>query len=144
MKNLKAIREKTGISQKSLAEALGVDENTVWRWEADRVSPSVEMGRQIADFFNVSVDTLLNGPKSSELKIIIDWEVEEMSAITIGDPGVFIGYRENDDCLLFSGAIPADSNLEDVLSAIRVRLEAAMAGRGAYKAVRSAKKEQGR
>lgn len=83
MKNLKSIREKAGVSQKLLAEALGVDENTVWRWEAGRVNPSVEIGRQIADFFNVSVDTLLNGPIGTEIIMKIREERKELNDLSI-------------------------------------------------------------
>lgn len=62
MKFLKTAREKAGLSQKKLAEELGVDENTVWRWEAGRAYPSVDLGKQIAELLGISVDDLLRGP----------------------------------------------------------------------------------
>lgn len=122
MKNLKPIREKAGVSQKLLAEALGVDENTVWRWEAGRVNPSVEMGRQLADFFNVSVDTLLNGPKPNELKINIIWEVtEEMNELTIKPNEFSIGLRSDGQYLLY-GALPASMSVDEIIERIRKEL----------------------
>lgn len=76
MKCLKVLREKAGISQRKLAEKLGVDENTVWRWEAGRAYPSVGVGKQIADLLGVSVDELLNGPaeETREFTLIYDRE----------------------------------------------------------------------
>ena len=76
MKFLRMTREKLGISQKSLAQKLGVDENTVWRWEAGRSQPSVDLGRQIADALGVSVDDLLNGPaeETREFTLVYDRE----------------------------------------------------------------------
>ena len=70
MKFLKAIREKAGLSQKKLAEKLGVDENTVWRWEAGRAYPSVDLGKQIAELLGVSVDELLREPVENLLCVI--------------------------------------------------------------------------
>lgn len=37
-KEVRAIREARGESQYAFSQALGVAENTVWRWENDRVN----------------------------------------------------------------------------------------------------------
>ena len=42
MKWLKYYRERVRFSQKTLAENVGVQENTVWRWENGRAVPSAE------------------------------------------------------------------------------------------------------
>ena len=76
MKFLRAAREKVGLSQKNLATKLGVDENTVWRWEAGRAQPSVDLGKQIAELLGVTVDELLRGPteETREFTLIYDRE----------------------------------------------------------------------
>lgn len=95
MKFLRMTREKLGISQKSLAQKLGVDENTVWRWEAGRSQPSVDLGRQIADALGVSVDDLLNGPRSKEWRIEVvfrreeDWEMHTVD-MSASAPNLFL------------------------------------------------------
>lgn len=78
MKFLRAAREKVELSQKNLATKLGVDENTVWRWEAGRAQPSVDLGKQIAELLGVTVDELLRGPaeETREFTLIYDREGE--------------------------------------------------------------------
>ena len=95
MKFLKAIREKAGLSQKKLAEKLGVDENSVWRWEAGRAYPSVDLGKQIAELLGVSVDELLYGPQSKEWRIEVvfrreeDWEMHTVD-MSASAPNLFL------------------------------------------------------
>ena len=95
MKFLKAIREKAGLSQKNLAEKLGVDENSVWRWEAGRAYPSVDLGKQIAELLGVSVDELLYGPQSKEWRIEVvfrreeDWEMHTVD-MSASAPNLFL------------------------------------------------------
>lgn len=95
MKFLKAAREKAGLSQKKLAEELGVDENTVWRWEAGRAYPSVDLGKQIAELLGVSVDELLRGPRSKEWRIEVvfrkeeDWEMNTVD-MSASAPNLFL------------------------------------------------------
>ena len=45
--NLKIAIKKAGYTQVSLAETLGVDVNTVWRWTKD-TSPTDDRKREIA------------------------------------------------------------------------------------------------
>lgn len=73
MKWLKYYRERMKLSQKSLAENVGVQENTVWRWENGKAIPSAEVVRQLAEIFNCSESELLNGPAEDkwELRVVI-------------------------------------------------------------------------
>ena len=73
MKWLKHYREKAKFSQKTLAENVGVQENTVWRWENERAVPSAEIVKQLAEIFGCSVSELLNGPADDnwELKLVM-------------------------------------------------------------------------
>ena len=73
MKWLKYYREKAKLSQRSLAENVGVQENTVWRWENEKAAPSADMVKQLAEFFNCSESELLNGPtqNSWELRLVM-------------------------------------------------------------------------
>jgi len=57
-KRLKALRESVGISQVKLAEAIGSTQSSVNRHENGQSTPSVELFRRYADFFDVSLDYL--------------------------------------------------------------------------------------
>ena len=58
------LRTSRKISQKDLARALKVSQQTVASWECGRTEPSNEFLKSIADYFNVSTDYLL-GRESS-------------------------------------------------------------------------------
>ena len=55
-KRLKALRESIGISQVKMAEAIGSTQSSVNRYENGQSSPSVELLRRYADYFDVSLD----------------------------------------------------------------------------------------
>ncbi len=57
--NLKIARERKGISQKELAEAIGVAKSTYSLYESGNREPNVQTIKKIADVLNVSADTLL-------------------------------------------------------------------------------------
>lgn len=58
-KRLKSLREDKDMSQKDLANAIGVSPSTIGMYESDKRTPDSEMLNRIADFFQVSVDYLL-------------------------------------------------------------------------------------
>lgn len=47
------------ISQEQLSEALGVTVSAVYKWESGQSVPEVKMLMELADLFEISVDTLL-------------------------------------------------------------------------------------
>ena len=57
---VKELREKTGLSATQFAEVMGVSKSSVSKWENDE-APSIEHLYQIARYFRVTVDELLNG-----------------------------------------------------------------------------------
>lgn len=65
---LKKIRIKTGLSQRQLAEKLGVSQNAICNWENGKREPKFETIKEIADLFDVPIsyfwnDTPLNSSK---------------------------------------------------------------------------------
>ena len=56
---LKALRQARGISQLKLAMDLNMNQNTISRYETGERQPSIDELIRIADYFNVSVDYLL-------------------------------------------------------------------------------------
>lgn len=57
---LKRLREERGISQAQLANDLGVRQSTVGMWESGKNRPQQSTLVMIANYFNVSVDYLIN------------------------------------------------------------------------------------
>ena len=56
---LTALRKQKGMSQEQLAELLGVSRQAVSRWECGASCPDITLLPIIADYFNVSIDYLL-------------------------------------------------------------------------------------
>jgi transcriptional regulator with XRE-family HTH domain len=59
IKNLSALLEEEGITQRELAEKIGVTEVTISRYLSGERNPRIEIVSKIANFFNVTVDYLL-------------------------------------------------------------------------------------
>ena len=65
-KNLRGIQEDRDIRQREIAEYLNVSQNTYSQYETGVISLTAEVLIKLADFYNVSVDYLLdrtNNPK---------------------------------------------------------------------------------
>ena len=57
---LKNLRKRKNITQKDIADYLGVSPSAIGLYEQNRREPDLETVKKIADFFNVSVDYLLD------------------------------------------------------------------------------------
>lgn len=60
MHALRELREKRGLYQKDVAAAIGVDRTTYVKYERGDSEPSHAVLKQLAEFFGVSTDYLLN------------------------------------------------------------------------------------
>ena len=58
--SIRTLRKDAGLTQEQLAEALGVSVSAVHKWESGKATPELEMLVSIAEFFETSVDALLN------------------------------------------------------------------------------------
>lgn len=56
---LRALREKSKVSQKALADRFGISKSTIGLWETGDTLPDAKMVSELADFFGVSSDYLL-------------------------------------------------------------------------------------
>lgn len=61
--NLKKLRNEKGISQKSLAEILGVTQQTVSNYETGEIEPDITLLSRMADYFETSIDDLVGRAK---------------------------------------------------------------------------------
>lgn len=59
-KNLRGIREDRDIKQKDVAKILNVSQNTYSQYETGVISLTAEVLIKLADYYNVSIDYLLD------------------------------------------------------------------------------------
>lgn len=59
-KNLKSVRLENGLTQKQVAQHLGVVESCYANWEQGRTEPNIEMLRKLSNLLQIKVDELLN------------------------------------------------------------------------------------
>lgn len=59
LENLKKLREETGVTQKQLAETIGVSQQSINKYENHNIEPDIETLIRLADFFQTSVDYLI-------------------------------------------------------------------------------------
>lgn len=71
---LKELRTEKAITQEQLAELLGVSNRSVSRWENGVNMPDLDLLIQIANYYDVSMEELLDGERKVE---IMDKQTEE-------------------------------------------------------------------
>lgn len=64
--NIKELRKKKGLRQEQLAEAMGVSTASVSKWETNQSYPELTLLAELADFFEVSIDTLIGHNLSAD------------------------------------------------------------------------------
>ncbi|MBR4439549.1 MAG: helix-turn-helix domain-containing protein [Clostridia bacterium] len=64
-KRIQALRKERGMTQKQLADAVGVTPQAVSKWETDESCPDITALPLLAGTLGVSVDTLLSGTESA-------------------------------------------------------------------------------
>ena len=64
-RRLRAARRGAGLTQKQLADELGVESITVSRWEREVTSPSLSRLRRIAELTGTTVSDLVRAPDAA-------------------------------------------------------------------------------
>lgn len=102
--NLKNLIIKNKVTQKELAEFVGVKQNTVSDWINRGTSPKIEQIYRIIDFFSISFDELFFDSKTNISKIQTENNSTYMSfdnnfnnQITVDEHNLLQTYREIDD-----------------------------------------------
>ena len=89
IQNLKILRNKNGISQQKLADAVGVSQQSINKYENHKIEPDIDTLIKIADFFETSVDYLIGHTD-------IDHVIEEVTLCTLNDEEIQLinSYRQ--------------------------------------------------
>lgn len=91
---IKELRKRDGRKQEDLANALGVTNQAVSRWEKDGSYPDIEMIPAIANYFGITIDELFGYENDREKKI--DSLVKRIKEMNNRNNGVDINI---DECL---------------------------------------------
>ena len=67
-KNIRSIREDRDIKQKDIAKYLNVSQNTYSQYETGTISLTAEILIKLADYYNVSIDFLLDRTNNSNIQ----------------------------------------------------------------------------
>lgn len=80
---LKELRKQRKMSQRDLAQALTVSQQTIGSWEVGRSEPNTELLRKISDYFGVTTDYLLgHGNNSNPKHIDVEDIVNDSAMLT--------------------------------------------------------------
>lgn len=66
MHNIRVLREKLGLSQQQVAEAVHVSQQAVARWESGLAKPRADLLPQLALLFNCTIDELFWTPDNKK------------------------------------------------------------------------------
>lgn len=58
--NLFNARKKSGLSQEDVAEKLGVNRQTISKWETDETLPNIQQAKRMALLYNLSLYKLIS------------------------------------------------------------------------------------
>lgn len=83
LKNLKLLRERSGISQNTLALAIGVSQQSINKYENHNIEPDIETLIRIADYFNTSVDFLIGHSSIRNVNSVDSGKLSEAEQILI-------------------------------------------------------------
>lgn len=108
LERIKSLAKKRDVTIKELSEIIGLSENSIYKWKTAK--PKADDLAKIADYFNVSVDSLLGREKDSQNEKQFSPELEdaienaeafEGTPLTAQDKailkGVIAAYLENRD-----------------------------------------------
>ena len=77
--NIREFRKGKNLTQEQLAEAMGVSTASVSKWETGQSAPELGMLAELADFFEVSVDALLDHELKADRKEAMIQEMEKLA-----------------------------------------------------------------
>jgi transcriptional regulator with XRE-family HTH domain len=58
--NIKFLRKKKGLTQQQFADQVGIKRSLVGAYEEERAEPKYELLKQLAIFFDISIDDFIN------------------------------------------------------------------------------------
>lgn len=88
-KQLKAHRERLGLSQEAVAQAIYVSRQTMSSWENGKTYPDVQSLLLLSDLFGVSIDELVKGDVVL-MKEVVSKDALEMERLAMGSAALLL------------------------------------------------------
>lgn len=86
LENLRKLREAKGVSQKQLADAVSVSQQSINKYENHNVEPDIATLIAIANFFNTSVDYLIgNSVIRRKIEVVHAYDLTDSESVLIDD-----------------------------------------------------------
>lgn len=114
--NIRALREKKGLTQRALADNVLVSFQAISAWERGLSVPDLENAVRLAQYFGVSVDTLLS-PAGQEYFVGIDGDSRKTEFVLFEKDGTVVRVER------FPGANPNDRDLDHSLAVLTRGME---------------------
>lgn len=111
------IRDAAGCKDADVSKATGISKSTFSDWKSGRSKPKQEKLQKIADYFGVSVDYLMTGKNSSNIKVIDENE----NIVVLDDEALELidSLRKNPEMrMLFS--VSKKATKEDIIKAVKI------------------------
>ena len=83
-KKIKELRKKKGLTQEDLANALNVSRQAITKWETGDGNPDIENLKNIALYFHVSVDYLIDNTTEKVMNIKTKFQLIEIFLFVFG------------------------------------------------------------
>lgn len=78
---LKFLREQSGLSQTEFAKKFNISQNTYSNYEIGKTQPDLELLKQFADYYNVSMDYIIDRPFRNNIGYMTDEQLESIKLI---------------------------------------------------------------
>ena len=111
------IRDAAGCKDADVSKATGISKSTFSDWKSGRSKPKQEKLQKIADYFGVSVDDLMKGKNSSNIKVVD----ENNNIVVLDDEALELidSLRSNPEMrMLFS--VSKKATKEDIIKAVKI------------------------
>lgn len=89
--NIRFLRKNDGISQEEFAERFGVSRQSVAKWESGESTPDIRKCREIAEFYDVTVDMLVSASlQEQDLKEEVTKGHYAFGMVKVGERGQIV------------------------------------------------------
>ena len=126
---LKAFRQRAKLTQPELAYAIGVQTQTVWRWEHGEREPSLDVIKKLCEILCCTESELFNGLLDNKIELVISWNWEDVKKeeMNIGENKFKLILGEDGQIGINGiGMLTSHDSIDEFLGRIRKQLEVAL------------------